>query len=181
MTTFDISARVTQHLERARDRAQAGDAYVVQVPLDADSPARQWLPAMVDYWRRFGDRIGAAVDPIRPPAGAASVRMRALRVPAPVVAAIDPRDLNIVTERLALADSERFDLIVATNVLVYYDAFEQALRAGQHRAMLAPGGIFLTNYAARAAAPMAPEACTGTKVYWDRQHNGDLVLAYRRR
>ena len=94
---------MTQHLERARDRARGGDGYIIQVPLDEDSPARQWLPAMVDYWRRFGDRIGAAVDPIRPPAGAASVRMRALRVPADLVAAIDPRDLNIVTERLTLA------------------------------------------------------------------------------
>ena len=85
VTTFDISSRVTQHLERARDRARAGDSYVVQVPLDEDSADRQWLPAMVDFWRRFGDQIGTAVDPIRPPPGAASVRMRALQVPAKLV------------------------------------------------------------------------------------------------
>ena len=105
VTTFDISSRVTQHLERARDRARADDSYVVQVPLDEDSADRQWLPAMVDFWRRFGDQIGTAVDPIRPPAGAASARMRALQVPAQLVASIDPRELNIVTERLALADA----------------------------------------------------------------------------
>ena len=180
VTTFDISSRVTQHLERARDRARAGDSYVVQVPLDEDSADRQWLPAMVDFWRRFGDQIGTAVDPIRPPAGAASVRMRALQVPAKLVAAIDPRDLNIVTERLALADADRFDLIVATNVLVYYDGFEQALALANIGAMLAPGGVFLTNYALAPRPPMTPEPVLVTKVYRDRQHNGDTVLAYKK-
>ena len=49
--------------------------------------------------------------------------MRAVRVRPAVVTSIVPRDVNIVLER----DNDRFDLIVATNVLVYYDAFDQAL------------------------------------------------------
>ena len=106
--------------------------------------------------------------------------MRALQVPAKLAAAIDPRDLNIVTERLALADADRFDLIVATNVLVYYDGFEQALALANISAMLAPGGVFLTNYALAPRPPLAPEAVQVTKVFWDRQNNGDTVLAYRR-
>ena len=80
-----------------------------------------------------------------------------------------------------MPDADRFDLIVATNVLVYYDAFEQALALANISAMLAPGGILLTNYALAPRPPMAPEAVLVTKSYWDRQHNGDTVLAYRRK
>jgi len=42
---------------------------------------------------------------------------------AAVVSSIVPRDLNIVVDRLPLASDERFDLVVATNVLFYYDVF----------------------------------------------------------
>jgi chemotaxis methyl-accepting protein methylase len=67
-----------------------------------------------------------------------------------VTLSITPRDLNIVLERLGpLAKDDLFDLIVATNVLVYYDAFEQALALANISAMLRPGGVFLTNYKSR--------------------------------
>ncbi len=93
------------------------------------------------------------IPALTPPAGA-NVRVRAVRVRREVVLSITPRDLNIVLERLApLKDDERFDLIVATNVLVYYDAFEQALALANVTAMLRPGGVFLTNYR---VAPLAP-------------------------
>src|SRR5207244_8313874 len=36
VTTFDLSLRINQHLEAARERARAGGAYVLQLPLDAD-------------------------------------------------------------------------------------------------------------------------------------------------
>lgn len=43
-------------------------------------------------------------------------------------------------------EDEKFDLIVATNVLVSYDNFEQAQALANVSAMLRPGGIFLTYY-----------------------------------
>jgi hypothetical protein len=83
----------------------------------------------VAYWEQLGDRIGTAVPPVAvPPATADRVRMRAVRVRPDVVQAIAPVDLDIVLQWLApLAGGDRFDLIVATNVLVYYDVFEQSL------------------------------------------------------
>ena len=55
-------------------------------------------------------------------------------------------DLNIVLQRLEpLGADERFDLIVATNILVYYDVFEQSLALANVAKMLRPGGFFLTN------------------------------------
>lgn len=69
--------------------------------------------------------LPAALKAIATPGRAGAVRMRAVRVRPAVVTAIVPHDLNIVLERLQpLADGERFDLIIATNILVYYDGFE---------------------------------------------------------
>jgi hypothetical protein len=59
---------------------------------------------------------------------------------------IAPQDLNIVLQRLDnLPVDERFDLIIATNVLAYYDVFEQSLALVNISKMLRPGGVFLTN------------------------------------
>ena len=62
-----------------------------------------------------------------------------------MVLASEPVDLNIVLERINLPAAERFDLIVATNVFVYYNRLEQALALQNVSTLLKPGGIFLTN------------------------------------
>ncbi|PYR54410.1 MAG: hypothetical protein DMF91_26885, partial [Acidobacteria bacterium] len=80
-----------------------------------------------------------------------------------------------------LKEDHRFDLIVATNILVYYDAFEQALALANVSKMLRPGGFFLTNYAVFPSAPMESTASLVTTVEFDRQHNGDTVFWYQRR
>jgi len=102
-------------------------------------------------------------------------------VPAPVVLAIGARDLNIVLERPSLKDDERFDLVVATNVLVYYDAFEQSLALQNISRMLRPGGFFLTNYAVSRPAPLEAAAGPITTTYWDRQRNFDTLFWYQRK
>ena len=55
------------------------------------------------------------------------------------------QDVNIVTERL---DGGAFDLVIATNVFIYYDLFEQALALSNVEAMLRPGGFLLANFSA---------------------------------
>ncbi len=64
--------------------------------------------------------------PIPPPAIFPGLETRAVRIRPDVVLACKPIDLNIILERLNLAEADRFDLVVATNIFVYYDAFEQA-------------------------------------------------------
>jgi len=54
-------------------------------------------------------------------------------------------NVNIVTQRL---DGEAFDLVIATNVLIYYDTFEQALAMSNIEAMLKPGAFLLANVSA---------------------------------
>ena len=136
MTIFDISSRVIDHIQRARERARKNTPYVIQLPRDV---ARPWPADLVSYWRTLGDRVGAEVVPIRPPEG---TETRAVRIRPDVVLACDPVDLNIVLER---REQSRFDLVVGTNIFVYYDAFEQTLALENAGAMLRSGGILLTN------------------------------------
>jgi len=135
ITVFDISPRVLDHLKRARARARTGEDYVVQLPRD---PASNWLPEVMEYWQGFG----SPATPIKPPALLSALETRAARFQPEVVLTCDPADLNIVVQRDTTA---QFDLIVGTNVLVYYEALEQALAVANIASMLKPGGVFLSN------------------------------------
>jgi SAM-dependent methyltransferase len=142
MSIFDISPRVIDHLQRARERAKRNIGYVVQLPREAALPA----PAdLIGYWRSLGDRVGTAIAPIAPPRIFQGLETRAVQIRPDVVLACQPVDLNIVLERLNLAPADQFDLLVGTNIFVYYDAFEQALALENAGSMLKPGGLLLTN------------------------------------
>ena len=76
---------------------------------------------------------------------------------------------------------QRFDLIVATNVFVYYDVLDQALAASNVAAMLRPGGLLLSNNAL-IELPSTNLRSAGylTVQYSDRPDDGDHVVWYRR-
>ena len=65
----------------------------------------------------------------------------------PVVERISARDLNITAQTLTLSDAERFDLIIGTNVFLYYDRLQQGLAMASVARMLRPGGLLLSNNA----------------------------------
>jgi SAM-dependent methyltransferase len=144
VTAFDLSPRVLRHLEAARTRARAGTPYAVALPRNSERP---WTPELVEYWQQLGNWIGehaAMVPP--PPAGAGRVEVRGVAIRPPIVLSVTPADLNIVTERMEIPeDDDRFDLVIATNILLYYDVFEQTLASANIARMLRPGGFFLTN------------------------------------
>ena len=145
MTTFDLSPRVLAHIAAARRRAAEGHAYSLVLPRQLD---RAWSPELTAYWQRFGDRIGqpASLPAPAPPPGAGRVNVRGVLVQPSVALSIEPRDLNFVLQRVEpLATGEQFDLIIATNILLYYDVFEQSLALTNIAKMLRPGGLFLTN------------------------------------
>ena len=128
-------------MRRARDRAKRGDNYVVQLPRES----WQWSPEAVQYWRVFGSEIGGAVAPIQPPPALTGLETRAVAVRPEVVLSCKPVDLNIVFEEFDRSATGSFDLIIATNVFIYYDAFEQALALRNIATLLKPGGFFLRN------------------------------------
>ena len=152
MSVFDISARVIDHLQHARESAGEGTGYTVQLPRDV---VRPWPPELTAYWKSLGSGMGEVVDAISPPQLFAGLETRAVRVRPDVVLACEPADLNIIVERLELPAEQQFDLIIATNIFVYYDSFEQSLALENAGAMLKPGGFLLTN-------DRLPEAPGGT-------------------
>jgi hypothetical protein len=176
VTTFDVSARVNRHLAVARERARAGNAYVVQLTL---GDGERWNPALIAYWEHAGGRIGDGVRGAAAPASAGPVKVRAVRVRPDVVLSITPRDLNIVVDRLESGDdAQRFDLVVATNVFVYYDTFQQAMAVTNIGRMLRAGGSMLANQAVPPVRPMTPAVGHELVVHGDRQF--DHVFWYRR-
>jgi SAM-dependent methyltransferase len=179
LTTFDLRPRINEHLAAARARAARRETYTVQLVRD---PEAGWAPELVAYFQRFGDRVGAAAKPTPPPGGAGTLEMRAVGIRPDVVSLVTPRDLNVVLQRPdGLPASERFDLIVATNILVYYDVFEQSLALANVSRMLRPGGFLLSNNALLEldATPMRSVGYR-TSVYSDRPNDGDHIVWYRR-
>jgi SAM-dependent methyltransferase len=180
ITVFDISSRVLEHLQRARERAQKGRAYAIQLPRESPrEPGQSWTPAAIEYWRSFGDHAGKSVAPIRPPAELTGLETRAVEIRPAVVLSCEPVDLNIVLERIHLPAAERFDLIVATNVFVYYDHLEQALALQNVSTLLKPGGILLSNDSLPELSQIPMRRLGETAMrYTDKL--GDSVFWYRR-
>ena len=141
ITAFDISQEVLEHLRRARERAEKGENYIVQLPRESWA----WAAEAVHYWRAFGSEIGTAVAPIQPPPALKGLETRAVAIRPEVVLSCKPVDLNIVFEQFSGSAIQPFDLIIGTNVFLYYDKFEQALALRNISTLLKPGGFFLTN------------------------------------
>jgi hypothetical protein len=176
VTAFDLSPRSLDHLARARRRALGGSPYVVQLPLD---PQAKWKPELVKYWESFGDQIGKPAAPQPAPAGMSGLKLRATRIAPAFVARVTPVDLNIVHQRMDAPQD--FDLIIATNILVYYDVFEQSLALANIESMLRDGGFLLSNNALL-ELPVSKMKSVNylTVVYSDRPDDGDHIVWYQR-
>lgn len=176
LVAFDLSPQVNDHVERAVALARSGRGYLVQLPREAKAP---WTPAVLRYWEAFGDRIGTSVPPASTPAGLDDVRTRAVRIRPQVVSRVSASDLNVVLQRPA--SGEPFDLVIATNILVYYDSFEQSLALANVAAMLRPGGFLLSNNALlELPGSLMRSAGYSTTAYSDRPDDGDHIVWYRR-
>jgi hypothetical protein len=179
VTTLDLNPRVNEHLEAARQRARAGHGYTLQLARDVRAG---WQARLSTYWRRFGDQIGDPARAVEPSAGNGDVDVRAVRVRPRIVMSVVPRDLDIVTQHLAWpVDEPQFDLIIATNIFVYYGAFEQALALVNVTRMLRPGGWLLSNNALpdRLVTAIKPVGSTRA-TYSSRPDDGDQVIWYQR-
>ncbi len=158
----DINPRVVGHLRRARGRARTLTFVTGIAEMDGVSFSENYR----EYFTRLGSTLQAAerseaASPKgarersereaggggAPPAlnnadGAVGHLRKTVRVDATIARVVDAERLDIVTERLAAVP---FDLVIATNVLPYFDDLELALALTNIAAMLAPGGLFLHN------------------------------------
>ena len=89
-------------------------------------------------------------------------------------------DAFVVADHLASAmRDERFDLVIATNILIYYDVFEQSLALSNIARMLRPGGWLLTNTPLFELPEIPMRAAGETQVSYTPGGN-DWVVWYRR-
>jgi len=180
--TFDISSRVNLHIEAARKNAALGRSYTVQLPWYAEGRwTNEFRASFIQYWQRLGSTIGDPVAAIPVPESAAGFQTRAVKLRPAVVNRIKPVDMNIVFQRLSLPPADRFDLIIGTNIFLYYGAFEQSLARANVSAMLKPGGYLLSNDKLQDTVPSGLEQVmvseipmTGTPVITD------YIYCYRR-
>jgi len=177
IVAFDISPEVLGHLRRMRESARAGEEYVVQLPRDS----RPWAPDVIEYWRALGSAIGDPVAPIQPPPALKDLETRAVRIRPQVVMSCQPVDLNFVLEQLGSPIKERFDLVIATNVFVYYGYLEQALALQNISTFLKPGGFLLTNDLPLAPSeiPMSPLGYTSVR-YGEGESLRDHIFLWQR-
>lgn len=144
----DINPRVVQHLRRS----QSEPPTLALVSEIRDSETVRLSEEYRDYFARLGRAVGtidaspASVDGAKGPSTMlrAGHLQKAVKVQAAVARALRADTLDIVTERLEVP---AFDLVVATNILPYFDDVEIMLALSNIAGMLAPGGVFLHNEA----------------------------------
>jgi SAM-dependent methyltransferase len=170
---LDISPRVIDHVRRARAQAGANAGYTLNLPLSRRTP---WVPEVRTYWRNFGGRIGAPAPATAPDAVAELAEVRAVRARPSAVRRMSALDFDIVTDRL---DGDAFDLVIATNVFLYYDALDQGLAMSNVEAMLKPGAFLLANIATPglASVPLRPVDTTTTR-YTDPRDGSESVVDF---
>jgi chemotaxis methyl-accepting protein methylase len=109
------------------------------------------------------------------------VTLRAVAIAPRYASRVTALDLNVVTQRVDMEEGKAFDLVIATNILVYYDRFQQALAMASIARMMNSGGIFLSNDALSAHHVKALEFVDRhTVAFAMKGPYGDNVLAYRR-
>ena len=176
---LDLNSAVIAHVQKLSERGRAGQAYNLQLPRD---PRADWSPEAISYWERFGEILGSPTRPLPVPATLRGVVARAVAVRPQIAARMKAYDANIVTQTLDFPAGQGLDLVVATNVLVYYDRFQQALAMANIARMLNHGAIFLANN-------VLPAQHTNDLEYLGRRTTaftpsgayGDDVVVYRRR
>ena len=189
VVAYDLSPRVIEHLRAARERAAAGASYTLILPRDLDRP---FTPDLLEYWQRLGNWIedGPSTSSPTPqvpaaPPSAGRVEVRRVLVKPDVVLATTARDLDIVLQRVPQGSAgDRFDLVVATNILLYYDVFEQSLAAANIAALLRPGGLFVTNTRIVELPGTPLEAIGHTDAIYTSQagvgDSGDRIMWYQK-
>ena len=173
---LDISPRIIDHITQARARAVRNTGYTLNLPLPKTNP---WQPEVRTYWQTFGDRIGT---PVPAPnvehdcrtGGIACRPCAPLRRSADVGAGSQYRHR---TPRRRV-----FDLVIATNVFIYYDVLEQALALSNVEAMLRPGGFLLANFSAPNLTSLTIRPVETTTTLYARAANEnirDFIVWYR--
>jgi hypothetical protein len=182
--TLDISSDVNFHIDRARKNAAAGHFYTVQLPWDTSARhTSEYRTGFVNYWQKLGDHIGESVPPIAvPPGAAAETQTRAVKIRPVIVRRVTALDMNIVYQHLQPSAQPGFDLIIGTNIFLYFNAFEQSLARVNMSLMLNPGGFVLSNDKLPAAVPAGlADSLTTTQMVARDPDMAELMFCYQKK
>jgi hypothetical protein len=157
----DINPRVVDHLRRS----QSAPPSLTLVSGIAETPTVQFSQDYRDYFARLGRSIG---DTQSAPNGLPGHLSKTVRVRAEAARTLDAEPLDIVTARL---DMPAFDLIIATNILPYFDDTKLALAMTNIAGMLAPGGVLLHNE----ARPVLGELCDALGLPYQQSRQGIIA------
>jgi len=158
ITAFDLNPSVVMHLKMLPAKVRGG-RYVLQLPAQA---AAGWNAGATAYWQHFGDLIGKPVKP-------------------QFAARISAEELDIVTQTREAPAAQGFELLVATNVLQYYNPLERAMALTNIAQMLASGGIVLANNPLPTDKVQALEYLGVRHVSFTDNGAGDDIVTLRRR
>ncbi len=176
---LDLNAAVVAHITKLADQGRMGKSYTIQLPRDLQA---QWSPAAISYWKSFGELLGSSIKPLPVPPTLGGVVARAVAIRPQYAARTQIYNSNIVAQTLELPQEHGFDLVVATNVLVYYDRLHQALAMANIARMMNRGGILLANNVLPAQHTSDLEYLgRRTVAYTPSGEYGDDVVVYRRR
>jgi hypothetical protein len=144
----DINPRVVDHLTRSRLNPPV--LTLISEIRESDTVT------LSGGYREYFAQLGSAIVDGNPPRGRAATLAngplrKTVRVGTTAAAALAAATLDVVTERL---EGPPFDLIVATNILPYFDDVELMLAMSNVAGMLEPGGVFLHNEARPALGDM---------------------------
>ncbi len=128
----DINPRVVEHLRRAA----AKPSVLTLASEIRNSETVTLADDYHEYFRRLGSASG---DADRDSSGSL---LKTVRVRPDIARTLRAERLDIVTERL---EGSPFDIVIATNILPYFDDVQLMLALSNIAAMVAPGGVFLHN------------------------------------
>ena len=129
-----------QHLARSH----AAPPVLTLVSEIAESDTVKLSAEYRDYFAQLGGAIGTITRARTESTKASGHLVKTVQVGARSASALSAATVDIVTEHL---EAPGFDLIIATNILPYFDDVQLMLAIGNVSRMLAPGGVFLHNEA----------------------------------
>ena len=145
----DINPRVVDHLRRAR----ATPPVLTLVSGIGESDTVTFAQEYRDYFAGLGRTIGEMASGDMLKVGAERHLLKIVRVNAAAARTLQAAALDIVTERQT---GPAFDLVIATNILPYFDDVQLMCAMSNISAMLAPRGVFIHNETRQSLQTIAP-------------------------
>jgi hypothetical protein len=177
--TYDLSPKVNSHIAGFAERFKKNQTYQIQLPLLSET---NWSGDFVNYWSSFGNFVGKQTAPISVPSNLKELKLRAVQINSEYLSKIKPFDTNIVVQSPQLLERDKYDLIIGTNIFVYYGEFEKALIMKNVEKMLRKGGIFLSNDALTEIPTTNVHKIGQTETFYsDKKIDGDLVIWYQKK